>query len=364
MDHGEYNCSPPFRKVHPLDHQPEKQFFSLIMPSLSDDIASKSVAAALSGIEIYNKPDFKYREETFAILMTNAWELLLKAKLLKDSQENVESLIEYENVKNPTDPFDIIRQPKLNRSGNPITFGLTYLLEKLIQQPTSGLTKPAYDNILILIEVRDNSIHFLNKDLFFSKRVQEIGTASLRNYLALVTLWFGIDMSRYNFYLMPLSFFHGFEAVESMSVANYNDQMKNFLQYVATVENEHSSSNDSGHQVTLSLELKFVRSKDAGALPFRWTDDPSAPAISVREEDILKSFPYDYKSLTSSLRDRYIGFGVNQEYHRLRKRFEPNPKLCKVRYLDPSNPKSAKKNYFSSEIFKEFDKHYKKKGTA
>jgi hypothetical protein len=44
----------------------------------------KSVGAALSAIEIYNKPDFKYREETFAILMINAWELLLKAKIIKD----------------------------------------------------------------------------------------------------------------------------------------------------------------------------------------------------------------------------------------------------------------------------------------
>ena len=43
----------------------------------------KSVGAALSAIEIYNKPDFKYREETFAILMINAWELLLKARIIK-----------------------------------------------------------------------------------------------------------------------------------------------------------------------------------------------------------------------------------------------------------------------------------------
>ena len=39
--------------------------------SLSQEIAEKSVAAALAAIEIYNKPDFKYREETFAILMTS-----------------------------------------------------------------------------------------------------------------------------------------------------------------------------------------------------------------------------------------------------------------------------------------------------
>lgn len=35
----------------------------------SKKILEKSVHAALSAIEVYNKPDFKYREETFAILM-------------------------------------------------------------------------------------------------------------------------------------------------------------------------------------------------------------------------------------------------------------------------------------------------------
>ncbi len=43
-------------------------------------LLDKSVQAAISAIEIYNKPDFKYREESFSILMVNAWELLLKAK--------------------------------------------------------------------------------------------------------------------------------------------------------------------------------------------------------------------------------------------------------------------------------------------
>ncbi|WP_373874268.1 DUF3644 domain-containing protein [Aeromonas caviae] len=32
----------------------------------------KSVAAMLSAIEIYNKPDFRYREETFSVLCINS----------------------------------------------------------------------------------------------------------------------------------------------------------------------------------------------------------------------------------------------------------------------------------------------------
>ena len=46
----------------------------------------KSISVILSAIEIYNKPDFKYREESFAILIVNGWELLLKSKILKENK--------------------------------------------------------------------------------------------------------------------------------------------------------------------------------------------------------------------------------------------------------------------------------------
>ena len=60
--------------------------------TLSGKLSGKSIQAALSAIEIYNKPDFKYREESFSILMVNAWELLLKAKIAADNSERIESL--------------------------------------------------------------------------------------------------------------------------------------------------------------------------------------------------------------------------------------------------------------------------------
>jgi hypothetical protein len=320
------------------------------MMTLSQDLAEKSVAASLSAIEIYNKPDFKYREETFAILMTNAWELLLKAKVIKDNGDALAAITDMSSG-----------APKLNRSGNPMTYGIVYLLDKLHHDKGSGLTKQCYDNILLLIEVRDNAIHFINKDLYFSRRILDLGTASLRNYLSLVNNWFAIDLSRYNFFLMPLSFYHGFEAAESLSVSAYNDQMKNFLRYLAAVEKEAASVEGAAHAVTLCLETKFVRSKEAGALPVQWTNDPDAPVLAVKEEDALKGYPYNYRSLTAALKDRYTDFVAGRKYHSIRKPLEKQPKYCKVRLLDPGNSKSGKKNFYSSEIFKEFDKHYTKK---
>ena len=55
-------------------------------------LLEKSVHAALSAIEIYNKPDFKYGEESFSILVVNAWELLLKARILQLNKNKLESI--------------------------------------------------------------------------------------------------------------------------------------------------------------------------------------------------------------------------------------------------------------------------------
>ena len=52
----------------------------------------KSLGAMLAAIEIYNKPVFSYREESFAILATNAWELLLKARLLQLASNKLASI--------------------------------------------------------------------------------------------------------------------------------------------------------------------------------------------------------------------------------------------------------------------------------
>lgn len=44
-------------------------------------LLGSAVAALAAAIEIYNKPNFRYREECSVILLVNAWELALKACL-------------------------------------------------------------------------------------------------------------------------------------------------------------------------------------------------------------------------------------------------------------------------------------------
>lgn len=94
------------------------------MKSRSRLMLEKSVAAMLSAIEIYNKPDFKYREETFAVLCINSWELLLKAKVLNLAGNKPAALyvMEYKTLKNGQ--RSKIKHRKSNRAGNPLSVGL------------------------------------------------------------------------------------------------------------------------------------------------------------------------------------------------------------------------------------------------
>ncbi len=53
------------------------------MKNLSDRLIDKSIEAFSMAIELYNKPTIHYRVEGFAIFICNAWELMLKAHMIK-----------------------------------------------------------------------------------------------------------------------------------------------------------------------------------------------------------------------------------------------------------------------------------------
>ena len=67
------------------------------MKSRSRALADKSIDAMLAAIEVYNKPTFAYREESFAILAINSWELLLKARLLQLANNRLTVILSYEH---------------------------------------------------------------------------------------------------------------------------------------------------------------------------------------------------------------------------------------------------------------------------
>ena len=128
------------------------------MKSRSKELLDRAIAATVAAIEIYNKPDFPYRSETFCILAINGWELLLKAKWLKENGNNIRSLYVMETRTNKDGTKSKRHTVKLTRSKNPYTLGLDYLSKKLVEQ--KFLDQKVVANIEALHELRDSSVHF------------------------------------------------------------------------------------------------------------------------------------------------------------------------------------------------------------
>ena len=326
-------------------------------------LLDKSIQSALSAIEIYNKPDFKYREETFVILITNSWELLFKSKILKDNKNIIAHLYLTDNSQTLTKLGKTRKKTiyKKNRCGNHTTIDIFKAIEKINKQNNiDNVDRILKDNIEVLVEIRDNAIHYLNECPSLSKKVLEIGTATLRSYLTMIKTWFNYDLSRYNFYLMPLSFFHTFE-IESFSINDSHEQIKNLLNFIYQKELLAPSDETKPHNISLVLETKFVKSNASNGLNLKYSEDAKFSVKVDAEQVFANKYTLDYDVLIPRLKERYTDFKMDKKFWDIKRVIENDSKCCGVRFLDFKKQNGSKKKYYSTEVFKEFDSHYTKK---
>jgi hypothetical protein len=318
----------------------------------------KAEAALLAAIELYNKPDFRYREETFAVLALNAWELLLKAKLLKESVNSAKCLYSYEKRQTKRGSLSTKLYCRRNRTGNVYTIGINQVITNLENKKGMKLSPLIKANLDGLTEIRDNAVHYINASPRLSKQVLEIGTACVKNFIELAKTWFQLDLSTYNLYLMPIGFVAAPGTATALSATPDEERL---LRYLAGLVKESSEETGTDFHVALEVNLSFKRSPADAAAVVTITNDPHAPRVAISEDDIRKIFPWDYQELTERLQKRYIDFKTNKKYHDIRRPLLQDPRLLKSRYLDPGNPRSARKDFYNPNVVAEFDKHYTRK---
>lgn len=193
---------------------------------ISHRLLEKSLSAALLAIELYNKPNIEYREESFSVLMINAYELLFKAKVVEDTKK-LSSIYVYEKKKLANNSSSKRNYIKKNRIGQPMTKGIVNVMTLLKNQ--KKLSQNVFENILLLIEIRDNSVHLINNDLMKYK-LYTICVATVKNYYHLIEKWFShFTLERYNFFITPINFSGINEDIET---ANLDVAQKNFINYI------------------------------------------------------------------------------------------------------------------------------------
>ena len=324
------------------------------MGTIFNVLTDKATQAIVAAIQAYNNPPTVYRAETFSILAVNGWELLVKAKWLKEHGDDIAKLYAMETVK--TEDGSRKRQIKLSRSGNPVTEGLTSLVGKL--NGRGMLSVNGQLNLDALVEIRDSAIHFYDESGRLEIRVHEIATASVLNFASVMKEWFALDVSeKCRFPVLPLSFV---DVAQSDAIVT-NHEVENLLDFLDSLE-VRSDKTDSEHSVAVNIEVNLTRKPKSSAVPeVRVTNKPDAIEVRLTEEQILERYPLRYRDLTDMCKEMYSDFKENKRYHDIRNPLKEDARFAHTRWTDPEKPQSGSKTFFSHAIFREFDNHYTKR---
>jgi Protein of unknown function (DUF3644)/EC042_2821-lke REase len=141
-------------------------------PGLKGQLLNKSIEAYILALETINRLSITYRVETFAYLICNAWELLLKARLLHLAGNN-RAAIYYK------------RQKKEDKR----TLALRDCVDKIFCDPQD----PVRRNIELIADLRDQAVHLVISQV--PREVLALFQASVINYHKFLGNWFSVSLS-------------------------------------------------------------------------------------------------------------------------------------------------------------------------
>ncbi|CAI3467398.1 hypothetical protein CIRMBP1261_02212 [Enterococcus cecorum] len=138
------------------------------MENLSNRLVDKSVEAFIMGLEIYNKPTIRYRIEGFSFFICNAWELMLKARIINQYGEQ-----------------------KIYYKDNP---NRTISLEKTIEIVFPDKHGALRKNLMQIVELRNTSTHFITED--YEHIYAPLFQACVVNYISKMQEFHSIDITK------------------------------------------------------------------------------------------------------------------------------------------------------------------------
>lgn len=306
-------------------------------PKREISMARCAASAMLAAIEVYNKPTVEYREQTFALLMVNAWEVLLKARLVQQAGGKIEAIYRREN-----NSRRYRRHPQIKE---PITLGLGQVLAR------ADLPAAARDNIIGLEAIRNRAAHLGMLTPKAARAVLAFGTAGVQNFQTMSLKWFGEAPEVPH--LLPVGFLGDAKAARQAVVGSQRELLNLLAELSST-----SDSSDSECAVVMHIDVQVNRGFSGGGT-IGLTSDPNAPRVRMTVEEAMERFPTRYFDLITLLRSRYTDFKQNQQFNDHMKIVNADPQCAFERLLDPLMATGQKKRFYSPQaVFEHFDSHY------
>lgn len=199
--------------------------------NIEDKLIQKSKEAFLLAIETFNKPTVVYRLEAFAYLMCNAWELMLKAHMIKKFGEKS------------------IYYKKSNR---------TLTLENCIKKVFTRESDPLRLNLEKIIELRNTSTHFITEE--YEMIYIPLFQSCIFNYNEKMAKFHNVDISE----IVHQNFLTLTPTMKSLNqteiIAKYPEEIA--MKLIKTSENINSMINRNNNNFAIRIEHFHYITKD------------------------------------------------------------------------------------------------------
>ena len=266
-------------------------------PGLKGRLVEKSVEGYILALETINRLSIKYRVETFCYLICNAWELLLKAKLLVDAGND----------------HNAIYRGKKKRGERRESLSLRECLDRIIPNKSD----PERRNVECIAELRDEAVHLVMSGV--PSDVLCLFQACVINYHRRLNEWFGVSLSdRVHVGMMSLVYDlepQRGDMTDKRLRRKLGREAANYLtRYCAQIKNEFDQL-QRPIQFSVGIEYRLALTKnhdDADIVLSQGSAGGAAVRIVEVPKDSSKSHPYRQKEVIEKMKAAVPVLTINQ----------------------------------------------------
>lgn len=251
-------------------------------------LVSKSVEAFILAIEIYNKPTIVYRVEGFSFFICNAWELTLKAEMLKRGMS-----IYYQDNPDRTIP-------------------LSDVIKKIYTDKRTHVRL----NLERILTLRNISTHYINED--YEAKYIPLFQACVLNFINAIQRFHKIDITDYlasNF--LTLSTRYEPLTNEEIRLKYSPEVALKLIENANDIEVLSKELDSDNFAINVSQHLYITKSKDSADFTMRLQKMGEHPVAIVKElKDPSDTHQYTFNNIILAVQKRLERKQINLGYEK------------------------------------------------